>query len=183
MRRDDREFVRDAEVIEDARSGEECGEVRVRAHDDAYDRVRAWVAASRGGQGWGTSVDLCLCAGDREGRQEGTEACAQVGVGVRDESNVPHFSTRPALGFTIQVNGATGDGECGGGEGLNEVHGGRVGDDVEHDGGWDFEGCASEGEPEDGAEMILVLGSVAGFDGVVPRVVRTRGNFVDVYCT
>jgi len=29
--------------------------------------------------------------------------------------------------------------------------------------------------------VVLVLGSLAGLDGVVPRVVWSGGNFVDVY--
>lgn len=183
MRGDDRELVRDVKVVKDARSGEECGEVRVGAHDDAHDWVHAWVAAPWDLQGWGIRVDLCLCAGDWERGEERAEACAQVGIGVCDESNVPHFPARSTLGFTVQVDSATGDGERSGGKGLDGVHGGGAGDDVEHDGGGNFEGGASKGEPEDGAEVILVLGGVAGLDGVVPRVMRTRSDFVDVYCT
>lgn len=80
------------------------------------------------------------------------------------------------------MDSAAGDSERGARKGMDRVHGGGAADDVEHCGGGDFEGGASEGQLEDGAEVVLVLGSMAGFDGVVSRVVRTRGDFVDVHC-
>lgn len=81
------------------------------------------------------------------------------------------------------MNSATRNGECSSGKGLEGVHRSGAGDDVEHDRRGDFECGASERKPKDATEMVFVLGGVAGFDGVVPRVMGTRGDFVDVYCT
>lgn len=182
VRRNDRELVRDVKVVEDARSRKERGEVRVGTHDDAYDRVCARVATAWDWRGWGVCIDICLRARNGEGGQEGAEARAQVGIGIRDEGDVPHFSARPTFRFTIQVGSAAGGGERGGSKGLDGVHGGGTPDDVEHHGGGDFERGASKGQPEDCTEVILVLGGITGFDSVVPRVMRAGGDFVDVYC-
>jgi hypothetical protein len=56
--RNDRELVRDVKAVEDARGREERGEVRVGAHDDAYDRVGTRVAAAWDWRGWGMGVDF-----------------------------------------------------------------------------------------------------------------------------
>ena len=80
------------------------------------------------------------------------------------------------------MDSTTRGGERSGGKGVNGVHRSGAADNVEHDGGGNFERGASEGEPEDGTEVIFVLGSVTSFDGVVPRVMGTRCDFVDVYC-
>lgn len=56
--------------------------------------------------------------------------------------------------------------------------GGRT-EEVEHTGGGRGEGYGREGNGEDCEEVGGVLGEVAGFDGVVARVVRAGSDLVE----
>lgn len=76
---DDGELVRDLELVEDARGREHDGQVRVGAHDDAHERVRA----GESGPGRLRCGRVQIGLGDRAGRErfeQDAEAGAERGI-------------------------------------------------------------------------------------------------------
>ncbi len=101
---------------------------------------------------------------------------------VGADCDMTHFASFAAFSFAIQVDRSASYGH-GDSNGAEEVHHAffAVGaaEQVDHSRGLNTESGGSEGQVEDGTEVIFKLGSVAGFDGVVARVVGTGSDFVD----
>jgi hypothetical protein len=91
---------------------------------------------------------------------------------------VSHLATFATLCLAVEVHARTGHAEreiCK----VEELgHVVRRAEKVEHGGGGYVERGRADGEGEDGAEMIFVLGGLARFDGVMARVVRSRRDLV-----
>ncbi len=78
------------------------------------------------------------------------------------ESEVAHFSARAGLGFSVEVEGSTGEGEEGSPIGFTVVP--KITEEVEHGGGGGGRDMA-EGKAADGAELLFKLAGGASFSG------------------
>ena len=78
------------------------------------------------------------------------------------ESEVAHFSARAGLGFSVEVEGSTGEGEERSPIGFTMVP--KITEEVEHGGGGGGRDMA-EGKAADGAELLFKLAGGASFGG------------------
>jgi len=176
--RNDRQLVRNVELGEDLSSSGHGRQIRIASHDDSNERGPG--ADSGFGRGSGRSVLGGKRGEGREGREEdGSNFGEEFRVRIGGDGDVPHLPSSPAFGLSIEVDGSSGDEKSSGYALVDGVEGGGLADEVDGRGGGDSKGGGSEREGGDGSEVVLELGGVAGFDGVVTRIVRTRSDFVD----
>ncbi len=91
-------------------------------------------------------------------------------------SHLPRF---PAFRLPVKVDVCSGYRKSGVNHGLDFIHGRRGAKDVDHCCGGDSKRGRSEGEGEDRTEVILELGGLASFDGVVAGVMRSGSDLVE----
>jgi hypothetical protein len=177
----DRELEGDRELGQDLSGGLHDGEVRVAAHDDGNEGVTGVERLDRGRLDE-VGVPFRLSVRPRKERSELTDLVANFGVRSAHDRDVTHLPSLPAARFPVEVNRRAefdGFGDYTGG--LEEVGTGVGGvtEEVEHGSGGGDELDGGEGVGEDGVEVGGVLGDVAGFDGVVTRVVGSGSNLVE----